>query len=225
MHVIQGQKITMPVEIRRARVASAMFPVPARTAQQIIDHTGLTVASALGRSLVSLAFVDYQDGDLGPYHELAVAFLVEQPGTRAPGAYIHYLPVDGDFTLAAGRQIWGFPKVITHLPVDWTGPHRAAVHRDGELVLAVQIRPGLPVPDGSNAPKIYAYSHLDGTTRRTPWTMTPTGVRLRPGGTTVRLGPHPDAEPLRRLGLDRTPALSSTTVDHLTMTFGDATPI
>ncbi|GAA3238719.1 acetoacetate decarboxylase family protein [Actinocorallia longicatena] len=225
MHVIQGQKITMPVEIRRARVASAMFPVPARTAQRIVDYSGLTVSAALGRSLCSLAFVEYIDGDLGPYHELAVAFLVRQDDTPAPGAFIHWLPVDGEFTLAAGRGIWGFPKVLTHLPIDWSAPNRAAVWQDGRHVLSVQVKPGLPVPDGAGAPKIDAYSCLDGVTRRTPWTMAPSSVRMRPGGATVSLGDHPAAEDLRRLGLDRTPALSSTTVGHLTMSFGDAVPI
>ncbi|GAB3675997.1 acetoacetate decarboxylase family protein [Actinocorallia lasiicapitis] len=225
MHVIQGQTITLPVEIRRARVASAMFPVPARTAQQIIDHSGLTIAAKLGRGLCSLAFVEYLDGDLGPYHELAVAFLVDRPGGGAPGAFIHWLPVDGSFTLDAGRTIWGFPKVLTRLPIDWTSPHRAAVHQDGRLVLAVQIKPGLPVPDGAGSPKIDAYAHLDGVTRRTPWTMAPSAVRMRPGGAVVRLGDHPAAEDLRRLGLDRRPALTSTTVGRLAMSFGAAEPV
>ncbi|RAY17102.1 acetoacetate decarboxylase [Actinomadura craniellae] len=225
MYVIQNQKIAMPVEIRHARVASAMFPVPARTAQEVVGYSGLAVTATLGRSLCSLAFIEYFDGDLGPYHEFAVAFLVDQPDTRSPGAFIHWLPVDGSFTLDAGRTIWGFPKVLTHLPIDWSAPHRAAVHEGGRPAVAMQVRPGLPVPDGAGAPKIDAYSHLDGVTRRTPWTMSPSGVRMRPGGAVVRLGDHPVAEDLRRLGLDRTPALSSTTVTHLTMSFGEATAL
>ncbi|MEO5877799.1 MAG: acetoacetate decarboxylase family protein [Streptosporangiaceae bacterium] len=221
----------MPVEIRSAQVASAMFAVPAQAAQELIAYSGLEVARPIpGRAICSLAFVDYQDGDLGPYHEFAVAFLVHKPGSprslKNIGAFIHWLPVDGAFTLEAGRTIWGFPKEIAHLPVDLTeGPRRCAVWLDGKLVIALQVNPGLRVPDGAGNPEIDAYSCLDGVTRRTPWTMSPTGVRMRPAGATVQLGDHPRAEELRTLGLGRAHALTSTTVDHLIMSFGEATPV
>src|SRR5215217_6526330 len=139
MHVIQGQKISMPVEIRSAQVASAMFAVPAKAAQDLIAYSGLEVAQPIpGRAICSLAFVDYQDGDLGPYHEFAVAFLVHKPG------FPRSLKNIGAFILEAGRTIWGFPKEIAHLPVDFTsGPQRCAVWLDGRLVIALQIKPGL----------------------------------------------------------------------------------
>jgi hypothetical protein len=228
MHVIQGQKISMPVEIRAAQVASAMFAVPAKAAQDLIAYSGLDVAQPVpGRAICSLAFVDYQDGDLGPYHEFAVAFLVHKPGfprsLKNIGAFIHWLPVDGTFTLEAGRTIWGFPKEIAHIPVDFTpGPQRCAVWLDGRLVVALQVKPGVPVPDSAGAPEIDAYSCFEGITRRTPWTMAPTGVRMRPGGAVVQLGDHPLADELRSLGLARARALSSSTVAHLTMSFGEA---
>lgn len=229
MHQVLDRTVAMPVEIRHARVASAMFPVPARTAQTIIGYSGLDVIRPMpGRTICSLAFIEYIDGDLGPYHEFAVAFLVRHPDkvdSSGVGAFIHWLPVDGEFTLQAGRQIWGFPKVLTRLPIDWSGPQRAAVHQDGQLVAAMSVKPGIPLPESDTAPVIDAYSCYDGVTRRIPWTMRPSQVRMRPGGAVVSLGPHSAAEDLRRLGLDRTPALSSTTVGHLRMTFGEAVEV
>ncbi|MDX6434914.1 MAG: hypothetical protein QOE54_7280, partial [Streptosporangiaceae bacterium] len=65
-YVIQDHRVTMPVEIRDAAVASAMFPVPATIAQAIIAYSGLEVAQPLaGRAVCSLAFIRYADGDLG----------------------------------------------------------------------------------------------------------------------------------------------------------------
>ena len=49
--------------------------------------------------------------------------------------------------------------------------------------------------------------------------LTPSDVRMRPGGAKVVLGDHPVAEELRGLGLDRARALSTSTVGHLTMCF------
>ncbi|MEU5883218.1 acetoacetate decarboxylase family protein [Spirillospora sp. NPDC047279] len=212
----------MPVRIRDAAVASAMFAVPAGPAQAVIDYTGLQVATPLlGRAICSLAFIRYADGDLGPYHEFAVAFLVKGP--ERIGAFIHWLPVNQAFTLDAGRTIWGFPKEIADIPMDLTSRiKRCAVSFGGRTAIELAVKPGLPTPSGAGTPKVDAYSCLDGVTRRTPWTMSPSGVRLRPGGARLRLGDHPVADELRGLGLDGARALSSSTVAHLSMEFANA---
>src|SRR5690606_28310514 len=129
-HAIQGERVELPVRIRDAAVASAMFAVPADAARAVIAYSGPDVAEPLpGRAICSLAFVRYADGDLGPYHEFAVAFLVRPPGSPPPagalgglramagaGAFIHWLPVNQEFTLEAGRTIWGFPKEMADIP-------------------------------------------------------------------------------------------------------------
>ncbi|MCP9950584.1 acetoacetate decarboxylase family protein [Actinomadura madurae] len=228
---IQGERVTLPVRIRDAAVGSAMFAVPAGAAQAVIAYSGLEVAEPLpGKAICSLAFVRYADGDLGPYHEFAVAFLVRPPGgtgsagvlgrLRGIGAFIHWLPVNQEFTLEAGRTIWGFPKEIADIPMDLAGRVlRCAVRFGGRTAIEVAVRPGIPMPDAAGAPSMDAYSCLDGVTRRTPWTLTPSRVRTRPGGAKVVLGDHPVAEELRGLGLDRARALSSSTVGHLRMVF------
>jgi hypothetical protein len=211
----------MPVRIRDAAVASAMFAVPAAAAQDLIGYSGLEAASWRGRAICSLAFIRYADGDLGPYHEFAVAFLVK--GAGGIGAFIHWLPVNQTFTLDAGRSIWGFPKVLADIPMDLTSRiKRCLVRLDGLTVIELTVKPGVTMPSGAGAPKVEAYSCLHDMTRRTPWTMKPGAVRMRPGGATVRLGDHPIAEELRPLGLEGAHALSSSTVAHLSMEFGPA---
>jgi hypothetical protein len=237
VHPIQGHQVALPVLIRDAAVASAMFAVPAAAAQAVIAYTGLEIAEPLpGKAICSLAFVRYADGDLGPYHEFAVAFLVRPPGTPAPtgalgrlrgmqgvGAFIHWLPVNQEFTLECGRSIWGFPKELADMPMDLAGRvKRCAVRFGGRTAIEMAVKPGAPMPGGAGAPKVDAYSCLDGVTRRTPWTVQPSDVRMRPGGATVVLGDHPVAEELRSLGLDRARALSTTTVGHLRMSFEPA---
>lgn len=236
-HPIQGDRVVLPVEIRDAAVASAMFPVPAAAAQAVIAYSGLEVVRPLpGRAVCSLAFVRYADGDLGPYHEFAVAFLVRPPDgppdsppdgpPRKVGAFIHWLPVNQAFTLEAGRTIWGFPKEMADIRMDLASrTKRCLVRVDGRTALELHVRPGVPVPSGRGAPSVDAYSCMDGVTRRTPWTLSPGGVRMRPGGALLKLGDHPVAHELRGLGLDRTRALSVSTVDRLRMTFQEAAEV
>src|SRR5687767_14802056 len=110
---IAGEEITIPVEVRSAKQVNATWLVDADAAQRVIDYSGLRVArQARGRTVCSLAAVQYADNDLGPYNEIAVAFVVEPygpPGAkssfRSPHTFIHKLPVNQEFTCEAGRTI------------------------------------------------------------------------------------------------------------------------
>jgi hypothetical protein len=221
-HLVQGQRITMPVEIREAAACSAMFVVPAAAARSVVDYSGLDIVEPVrGRAICSLAFVRYIDGDLGAYHEFAVSFLVRHPGGSV-GAFIHWLPVDQPFTLEAGRSIWGFPKELADIDLQLAGrSKRCTVRKDGQLVADLLIKPGLPVPSRSAETSVDAYSHLDGVTRRTAWRMRPAGVRSRPGGAVLVLGEHPVAKELKGLGLPKR-AIFTSSIRQLRMTFADA---
>ncbi len=226
-HLVQGQRVTTPVQIRDATACSAMFVVPAAAARSVVAETGLEVAEPVrGRAICSLAFVSYVDGDLGRYHEFAVSFLVRRhDGGRGVGAYIHWLPVDQSFTLDAGRSIWGFPKEMAEIDLRLSGRYRhCVVRQDGQLVVGLLIKPGIPVPAGSADTSFDAYSYRDGVLRRTPWTMRPEGVRSRPAGALIRLGQHPVATMLRDLGLPKV-AVFTSAIRTLRMTFADAEEI
>lgn len=224
-YTIQGRAVSIPVEVRDARSWFATFAVPFDAAQALIEHSGLVPASPLpGRALCSLAFVDYLDGDLDPYHEVAVAILVREPGaaSRKPaGAFIHQLPVDQTFTCEAGRTIWGFPKFIAEIDitVGARGAASATLTHEGEGVLGLRIGSGLPMPSRGTA--LDAFSYRDGVLRRTRWSLHGSGSRARPGGASVVLGDHPIAKELRGLGFPRH-ALMSGSLTNVRMEFAAA---
>jgi hypothetical protein len=241
-HTVLDRTVTMPVEVRKASGFTAMFSVPTARAQAMVDYSGLEVLPHRpGRSIVGLVFVRYVDGDLGPYDELGVCVLVRRhdaaarrtPLGRWPGdlralargdagVLIHRLPVDGEFTMAAGRGIWGFPKTLADFDADLEGPSRRVVLRqDDRLVADLRVQQGLRLPAPGSGLALTAYSHLDGVTRSTSWEMEPQGVRSRPGGAHLVLGDHPIGRELSGLGLPRR-ALFSTTIPNLAMRFGDA---
>lgn len=221
-YVIQDRTVTIPVRVRHARSWFASFAVPFDAARDLIAYSGLVPATPLpGRALCSLAFVDYADGDLDPYHEFAVAILVCEPGRsgRKPaGAFIHQLPVDQTFTCEAGRTMWGFPKFIADIDIHPAATDTASGHggtctlvHDGVPVLTLSIGAGLPLP--SRATALDAFSCADGVLRRTSWSLDGSGSRLRPGGARLTLGEHPIARELRSLGLPRRALLSGTLRD------------
>ncbi|MGW5074684.1 acetoacetate decarboxylase family protein [Rhodococcus sp. NPDC004095] len=236
-HDVLGQQVEMPVRVRQATAFMAMYSVPTAAAQRLIDPTGLQILQFRpGRGLCALVFVDYVDGDLGPYNEFGVVFMVRDHRTSGgstltdltalakgrSGALIHQLPVDGDFTLAAGRGIWGFPKVLADFRADHSSDVKhASVSQDGRLIADLTVKPGFRTPDRASSTTMQAYSHLDGVTRRTDWEWNPSGVRTRLGGAELTLGSHPIADELRSLELPRR-ALMTTSIPDLKMEFGDS---
>ena len=199
-----------------------MFVTSASAVTDVISGTGLRPARLpAGRALVIVALVHYVDNDLGPYDEVALAFPVEPPAPGEPsGAYIHRLPVNGEFTCEAGRGIWGFPKWVCDIDLSIEhGTARCELRDDGELILRLEVRPRrIPLP--GRATQMTAYSFRDGVLRKTPFQSTPSGVRGGPLGARLEVGDRPPmARELRARGLPRR-ALASTTIDLMRASFG-----
>jgi Acetoacetate decarboxylase (ADC) len=232
-HTIAGRVLTMPVQIRKAQQHMAMFSVDADAAQQLIDYSGLQVCRYLpGRAIVVLMLMHYIDGDLDQYYEYGTSVMVNPPDSKASGpralqsagAFIHHLPVDQPFTLEAGTKIWGYPKVMADFTVRDGRQFSFDVHVDGQLVVGMDFRRGLPFRLTPRHQGQRSYSHRDGVTRETSFEHTLDGVRTRFGGVRVRLGDHPYAKELASLGLPKRAMLSSS-ADQVQMTFGDAREI
>jgi hypothetical protein len=214
--VVQGRELTFPIEVRAARSWAAQFLVDPAAAQKLIDHSGLRIARVFGRGLLTLAFVRYDDSDLGSYNEFGVIFLVG--ARRGFGVYVHRLPVNKEFTLAAGREIWGYPKTMADIDIDERGRTTAcSLKVDGADVLELTVRRGvLPAPQ----PTLPTYTNLNGVLRVTSWQMQGR-ARMRLGGAKTRLGKHPIAEELYDVGLPKG-ALAVSTVEQYRASFGPA---
>ncbi len=236
-HTIAGTVLTMPVRIRKANQHMAMFSVDADAAQRLIDYSGLQVCRYLpGRAIVVLMLMHYIDGDLGQYHEFGTSVMVNPPGTpseskraglralQSVGAFIHHLPVDQAFTLEAGTKIWGYPKVMADFNVREGRQFGFDCTVDGQLVIGMEFRRGLPFRLTPRHQAQRSYSHRDGVTREISFEHTLDGVRTRLGGVRVRLGDHPYSKELASLGLPKRAMLSSS-AENVQMTFGDAREI
>jgi hypothetical protein len=236
-HTIAGTVLTMPVKIRKANQHMAMFSVDADAAQRLIDYSGLQVCRYLpARAIVVLMLMHYIDGDLGQYYEFGTSVMVSPPGAgseskrgglralQSAGAFIHHLPVDQPFTLEAGTKIWGYPKVMADFTIREGRQFGFHLSVDGQLVIDMEFRRGLPFSLTPRQQAQRTYSHRDGVTRETSFEHTLDGVRTRFGGVRVRLGEHPYAKELASLGFPKRAMLSSS-VENVQMTFGDAQEI
>lgn len=218
-YVIQGQVVRLPVEVRDASSVFASFTVPSAGVRKLLP-AGLQPAELLpGRTLCSIAGIEYRDNDLGRYNEIAIAFIVRDDGGAAVplldvirgrvGAYIHRLPVTEAFTCEAGNTIWGFPKTIEKISIsEEDGRRICRLMMGGAHVLSLSVKANgrWRFPDS----RVTAFSYRAGVVRRVPFVSGGSGIGYRLGGATLTLGAHPVADELRSLGLPKRPLMSGT---------------
>ena len=122
-----------------------------------------------------------------------------------------------EFTCAAGREIWGFPKFVTPIEInEELRADRAVLTVDGRMALTMTLRRGFPAPMRSTA--LDAFAFREGVLRRTRWELRGSGSRMRLGGARVELGTGEIADELRSLGLPKR-AFMSGCIGDVQMTF------
>jgi Acetoacetate decarboxylase (ADC) len=210
---VQGETITLPVRIRDAEMASAVFTARPADAATCLAGTGLRPFTLAGRSFSVLMLVHYGEWVLGSYDEIGVGVFARGPNGR-PGLHIVDLPVTGEFTREAGQDIWALPKWLMRSDLRFDGPSASVTVHDGEaFVMRVRLRAGrIGVPFGLPA-KVRTWSVLDrgaqaGVLLRGAAPMNLRGAHVGRGRVRVELGDHPMAERVAALGMTRRPLLT-----------------
>jgi hypothetical protein len=217
-YVFQDREVTLPVFVRKASSVSATYIVSAEAARRFVPGTEIEVAEVLpGKTLFSLACIDYEDNDLGDYNEISMAFFVRERGSRGGvpyvgtafdfvrsrlGTYIHRLPVNQSFTQEAGHGIWGFPKTVEEIEFrNADGRRSCSMVCDGQHVLTFSAPHGgtRSIPDS----EMTTYTYIDGVCHRTTFASGADDVGFTFGGADLELGNHAIAAELRSLGLPK----------------------
>jgi Acetoacetate decarboxylase (ADC) len=213
--------------VRYASAVTVLFDIDAAGAQALAPVGFTVVEQQPGRTQCALALVDYRDSDLEAYHEIGTILFVRPDEGGPDGTFITHLPVDQEFTCAAGRAIWGYPKSLTR--IDVTGvrdAQRWTLTMDGEFVLDIT----LPLAGGQRLPEamteLTSYTVRDGVRCVTEFSQGGAGSTMTLGGGDIdlALGRHPVAKELSELGLPCPPQLTIWT-EQMRATFGDARPL
>ena len=232
-YAIQDQTVGFPVEVRDATSGAATFLVPSAAAARLIPDA-FEIAEVLpGRGICSLAMVDYKDNDLGDYNEMAIGFMAVPKGVRPTlpylgtildlvkgrlASHITHMPVDQSFTRDAGAMIWGYPKTVQEIDIEYLdGQARARLVYDRQHALTLTLPRGgqRTVPESS----ITTLSLIEGIPHRTLATQRIEGMGIQLGGAKVELGTGIIADELRSLGLPKR-ALMSIWMEHMEARFG-----
>jgi hypothetical protein len=219
---IQGRTVTMPAVVRDASSGTAIFLVPTAEAQQLVGEAFELVEMAPGQTQLILGFVDYRDNDLGDYNEVMVVFMVRPRGDddESAGTFIYKLPVNQHFTCEAGCRIWGFPKSVEQIDIDYHDNHvTCTLVMDRQHVFTLTVPRCKSTEDPPPDMEMATYTYLDGPTVVSFTTGGAAAMSPGPDGVELILGPHPLARQLRGLGLPA-PPMMSTWMEHMHGSFG-----
>ncbi len=221
---IEGHTLGFPSICGDASASLGFFLVSSRAANALIRDSGFEVAQvAPGWAVFSLTCVDYRESDCGEYREISMAFFVKKTGRsfgipyvgtwldiirNKAATYVWKLPVTSQLACDAGVQMWGLPKTVEDIDMDFSGDYVTFnLHIDGQRVLSYTVR---AVGKRSRPHKVSTlYSVYEGSPHVTRFVHKygSMGTQLRGGA--LSLGTHPIAEQLRGLGLPRRSLISS----------------
>lgn len=222
---IQGRTVSFPIEVRRARMANAVYGIPAPLVEALVDPAFEVVIDEQGSATVVLGFVDYEDNDLGDYDEVLFSAMARAGATE--GAFIWRLPVNQEFTREAGVRMLGLPKTVERIEIVRDADSvSCSLHSDGVLVLR-QTFPELAGVDSVPMPSpTVCLSVIDGTPAKSASDVAG-GLRMAfdPAGYSLELGDHPWADELRALGLSDAVPTVITLCDDWQATFHPPVPL
>ncbi len=224
---VQGKQIDLPVRVRAAKFAGAVWRPSRAAVDAQLEPYDLTSSGRMGAGLAMLVCVVYPDDFvLGGYDEVGIGVFASGPG--GPGLFVLELPVTGAFTREAGREIWGLPKWLMASKADLGGSRSTMTISEGDTqIMDATIRTGrlaLPVPAPS-AGRTWARAEEgphDGRLLRGKTSMRFHGLRVGRGrGTTITWGDHRMADRARALGMDRRP-FATFSAERLSASFGES---
>ncbi len=131
-------KIELPILYYDVNLLIVFYFVDFERSMTLLQNTDLEpIKFYNGKSLVTLALFEYKDTSVGRYNEVGLAIAVKEKSKQVQfpllefsklllkvnpekipfGFYVVHLPVTTKEANVAGREIWGYPKFVTEIPL------------------------------------------------------------------------------------------------------------
>lgn len=142
-----GQPVKVPLFYYDGTATTAIFPARLSALRAALPDPRFSPARlAPGVGVVGVSCFEYRDTDIGPYNELAISIILNEPYFRAnlPGralisalrrhqfdAWVHHLPVTTEIARAAGVDYYNYPKFVASIDFAEEGEGRTCRLAEG----------------------------------------------------------------------------------------------
>jgi hypothetical protein len=218
---IEGRTLTLPVEIRDARLAFAIYRTPATDAGALLAGTPFRPLTVGQAAICVAVFVRYLDGDLDSYDEFGIGTVVRGINGR-PGVFVHHLPVTEEFTMHAGRWVWGLPKYLVQSGcIVEQRQVRVQLSTDEQFIVAGSLTAPHRIPGRFRMRTAGWSTALEGPERgtalQTPGRMRLHNLRIGRKGSELSWGDHALSQDALRLRMQGTPLVTVTAHGRLSI--------
>lgn len=220
---LAGEAVRLPIFYYEGVAIGAVFPARLGSLRALMPDPRLRPARlAPGIGAVAITCFQYADTDIGPYNELAISVLLNEPSFRAnlPGralvadmrarqlhAWVQHLPVTTEIARVGGVELYNYPKFVAAIDFEQTAAHRSCSLAEGDERILTLTGPLIDTP---RSERLALFSHLwqDRQPQSSEFKINAKalGVSLLPRGASLTLGErHPIARELSGLLLSRRP--------------------
>jgi len=214
--------VELPVFCSDGSAVAAFFICDYGKAAQKLAGTGLyPIAFSKGKALAMLGLFEYRESTLAPYNEgfLMIAVSPQQKMSfltknfqffisaknRKLGFYTLDLPISEELPLVAGREIWGVPKFLADIALNFSNDRftgEVLLKGNGEKILSLESAFNKGMPFRFLDSMVYS-NHQDYILKIISNFHCPVRI-FKDKEARLKVGPvdHPMAHNLRDLGLD-----------------------
>jgi hypothetical protein len=214
---VAGQPAKVPIFYYDGTAIQAVFAARLGALRRLMPDPRFSPARlAPGLGALAITCFEYRDTDLGPYNELAISVVLNEPWflPNLPGralasslrrrqlhAWVQHLPVTTEIARAGGVDFYNYPKFIAGIDFQETTTRRVCRLSEGEEHILTLSGERIATP---RSQELQLFSHLwmDRQPQGSEFKINALemGASLRPGAATLHLGErHPIARELAGL--------------------------
>jgi Acetoacetate decarboxylase (ADC) len=208
---IAGQPAKVPIFYYDGTATQAVFAARLKALRRLMPDPRFCPARlGPGLGAVAITCFEYRDTDIGPYNELAISVVLNEPWfcPNLPGlalisslrrrqlhAWVHHLPVTTEIARAGGVDFYNYPKFIAGIDFQESGERRVCRLSEGAEHILTLSGERIVAP---RSEELQLFSHLwmDRQPQSSEFKINAIemGVSLRPGAASLKLGErHPIA--------------------------------
>jgi Acetoacetate decarboxylase (ADC) len=218
---ISGEPAKLPIFYYDGTAQTAVFPARFGALRELLPDPRLVPARlAPGLGAVAVSCFEYRDTDVGPYNELAIAIVLNEPpfALNLPGrailaglrrrqlhAWVQHLPVTTEIARAAGVELYNYPKFVATIDFEQGGQRRTCRLAEGDEHI-LTLDGGLLATPRAEQVQLFSHLWMDRQPQSSEFKINAldSGRSLRPGAARLELGErHPIAAELDRLLVSR----------------------
>jgi hypothetical protein len=211
---LAGEAAKLPIFYYDGTAQTAVFPAKLGALRKLLpDPRFVPARLAPGLGAVSVTCFEYRDTDIGPYNELAIAIVLNNPpfASNLPGramlaglrdkqlhAWVQHLPVTTEIARVGGVELYNYPKFVGSIDFEQDSSRRTCRLGEGEEHILTLDGPLVDTPHSG---QVQLFSHLwqDRQPQESEFKLNilAGGRSPRPGAARLQLGErHPIAREL-----------------------------